>query len=39
MFAVFTWTIPKNLDKKKQNMLIKVCKELLGTCIKSKKTA
>ena len=47
MFAVFTWTnssqTKKNQQKhektKKQNMVMKTYKELLGTCIKSKKTA
>ena len=49
MFAVFTWTNNSKTKKtknkqtkettKKQNMIIKTYKELLGTCIKSKKTA
>ena len=43
MFAVFTWTNTaarqKKIKNKKQNMVMKTYKELLGTCIKSKKTA
>ena len=44
MFAVFTWTNSSQTKKKhektkKQNMVMKTYKELLGTCIKSKKTA
>ena len=41
MFAVFTWTNTaarqKKIKNKKQNMVMKTYKELLGTCIKSKK--
>ena len=42
MFAVFTWTNKARKKKKKtkkQIMVMKTYKELLGTCIKSEKAA
>ena len=42
MFAVFTWTNTarqKKKQTKKQIMVMKTYKELLGTCIKSEKAA
>ena len=42
MFAVFTWTNSSQITKtpkNKKNMVMTTYKELLGTCIKSKKTA
>ena len=39
MFAVFTWTTKAATHTKKQNMLTKTYKKLLGTWIKSQKLA